>query len=97
MIWMTITSWGGRGKTSKSIDCWYWVQLICSCKTQNPLFMETFEAFLCTPPHTRINVQEYPLLLLGIICLIVPSGCVSLAPYLFGRVINYAMPNQTNW
>ena len=42
-------------------------------------------------------VQEYPLLFLGIICLGISSASVSVAPYLFGKVINFAMPSQTNW
>ena len=41
-------------------------------------------------------MQEYPLLLLGIIFLAVSSAAMSLAPYLFGRVINYSIPG-TNW
>lgn len=39
---------------------------------------------------------EYPLILLGILSLLVSSGGVAAAPYFFGKVINYALPNQTN-
>ena len=40
--------------------------------------------------------QEYPLLVLGMICLAISSGALSLAPYFFGKVINYSIPG-TNW
>lgn len=42
-------------------------------------------------------MQEYPLIFFGIICLAISSTSVSLAPYLFGKVIDNALPGQTNW
>ena len=42
-------------------------------------------------------LQEYPLILVGTISLIISSGSSAVAPYLFGKVVDYAMPDQTNW
>ena len=33
----------------------------------------------------------------GVVSLVISSGTSSLAPYLFGRVIDYSLPNRTNW
>jgi len=41
--------------------------------------------------------QEYSIMAVGILCLIISSLTWSVAPYFFGRVIDQAKPMKTNW
>ena len=47
----------------------------------------------CSFPHS----QEYSIMAVGILCLILSSLTWSVAPYFFGRVIDEAKPMKTNW
>jgi hypothetical protein len=39
---------------------------------------------------------EYPMMSVGVLSLVVASGATSLAPYLFGKVIDFSLPTRTN-
>ena len=37
------------------------------------------------------------MMVLGLLCLTISSASFALSPYLFGKVIDYSLPNRTNW
>lgn len=52
---------------------------------------------LTSPRPPSPPSQEYGIMAVGIVCLIISSLSWSVAPFFFGRVIDQAKPMKTNW